>query len=118
MPHALARRAAFGLAFAALAAPAMAADAPVSLFRIVTPRDAVTIGLTAAELAALGSGEAVTLIAQKLQKDGQITVWQYASGRAADGSLAFKPLARIAVLRADSLRVEPYTAALPVLAPQ
>jgi len=113
----LPRRAALGLVAAALAAPAKAAEPEVRLFRVVTTRDAITIGLTATELAALGQGEAVSLIAQTLQRSGQITVWQYVSGRATDGSLAWKPQARVAVLRADSLRIEPYAPAMPVLAP-
>jgi hypothetical protein len=105
------------LLVAAGAAPAKAAEPEVRLFRVVTTRDAITIGLTGPEIAALGTGEVVTLLAEKLEKTGQITVWQYASGRVADGSLAMKPIARVAVLRADSLRIEPYVAALSVLAP-
>ena len=113
----LSRRAAIGLVAAAFAASAKAVEPEVRLFRVVTTRDAITIGLTATELAALGEGEAVSLIAQTLQRSGQITVWQYVSGRAADGSLAWKAQARVAVLRADSLRIEPYAPAMPVLAP-
>lgn len=113
----LPRRTALGLLAVGVAASAKAAEPDVRLFRVVTTRDTITIGLTASEMAALGQGEAVSLIAQTLQRSGQITVWQYVSGRAADGSLAWRPQARIAVLRADSLRVEPYAPAIPVLAP-
>jgi len=113
----LSRRAALGMVAMAIAAPAKAADPAVRLFRVVTTRDAITIGLTASELAALGQGEAVSLVAETLQRSGQITVWPYVSGRAADGALAWKPQARVAVLRADSLRIEPYAPAVPVLPP-
>ncbi|MFN7000896.1 MAG: hypothetical protein ACK4ST_12850 [Elioraea tepidiphila] len=48
---------------------------------------------------------------------GTITVWQYAVGRAADGSLQMRPRARIALLRHEAMRIESYSAAHPVVAP-
>jgi hypothetical protein len=111
------RRATLAFLAAGFAASAKAAEPEVRLFRVVTARDTITIGLTAGELAALGRGEAVTLLAEMLVRTGQITAWQYATGRVADGSLAWKPTARVAVLRADSLRIEPYVPALPLIAP-
>ena len=95
-----------------------AAQAPaVRLFKIVGPRDEVTIGLTEAELAALGSGPEVERIARALVAQGQLTAWQYVVGRASDGSTRFATTRRIAVMRSESLRIEPYTAALPVVPP-
>lgn len=95
-----------------------AAQAPaVKLFKIIGPRDEVTIGLTEAELAALGSGPEVERIARALVANGQLTAWQYSVGRAPDGSTRFATTRRIAVMRNESLRIEPYTAALPVAPP-
>ncbi|WP_424812693.1 hypothetical protein [Roseococcus sp. YIM B11640] len=109
------------LAVPALAAGWMhpaAAQAPgVKLFRVVGPRDEVTIGLTEAELARLGTGPEVERIARALVANGQLTAWQYAVGRAPDGSTRFATTRRIAVMRNDSLRIEPYTPALPVAPP-
>jgi hypothetical protein len=103
--------AAAGLGTAAAQAPA------VKLFKVVGPRDEVTIGLTEAELTALGAGPDVERIARALVANGQLTAWQYIVGRAPDGSTRFATTRRIAVMRNESLRIEPYTAALPVAPP-
>jgi hypothetical protein len=106
------------VSFAQTAPPAAnsAVAAPL-LFRVVGPRDEVTIGLTAAEFSALGSAQGVERIARKLVSDGQLTAWQYTVTRAPDGSTRFATTRRIAILRNDTLRIEPYSAALPVAAP-
>lgn len=101
----------------ASAAPAWAQTAGVQLFRVVGPRDEVTIGVTPAQLDAMGQGAGVERLARKLVADGQITAWRYAVGRAADGSTRFAASGKVAILRNDTLRIEPYTAALPVAPP-
>lgn len=101
---------------AALAAPA-AAQTAVTLFQVVGPGGNVLIGVTAQELAGWGRGEPVSVVAERLVATGTITVWQYAVGRAADGTLQMQPRARIALLRNDAVRIEPYAAAHPVAAP-
>lgn len=106
------------LAAAALAAPAAASTgAAVILLQVVGPRGSVVMGVTARELDTWGRGEAVTVVAERLQTAGTITVWQYAVGRAADGSLQMQPRARIALLRNEAIRIEPYAAAHPAVAP-
>lgn len=116
----LARRGALGLLL--LAAPLLAgrrahAQPAPTLLRIVGPRDEVVIGLTAAELEALGSGPAVERVARALVAQGQLTAWQYVVGRAPDGTTRLATTRRIAILRNDALRVEPYAPALPVAPP-
>lgn len=112
-----------GLGALALRRPAagqpagQAASPPVLLFRVVGPRDTITIGLAAEELAAWGSGEPVSILAARLVAAGQVTAWAYAVGRAEDGSLAMMPRGRVAVLRNDTLRIEPYAATHPVRRP-
>jgi hypothetical protein len=90
----------------------------VKLFKVITSKDAITIGVTAAELAAMGSGEDVKVLAQALVAAGQITVWQYAVGRDASGGLQMNPLRRVAILKADSLRIEPETTPYKIAPPK
>jgi hypothetical protein len=105
-------------AAAALASPAAAsAHGAMTLLQAVGPRGAVVIGVTAQELEAWGRGEAVTIVAERLHAAGTITVWQYAVGRAVDGSLQMQPRARIALLRSEAMWIEPYVAAHPIAAP-
>ncbi len=114
---ALARRLAMAAA-ACLAVPAGAsATDAVTLLQVVGPRDTVVVGITADERAACGRGEAVPVVAKRLHAAGTITVWHYATGRAADGSLQMHPRARIALLRHEAMRIMPYSAAHPVVTP-
>ena len=113
------RRAFFALAmFATIATqvPVSAAEG-VSLFKIVTPRDEMFIGLTAEELARLGPGTAVETLAKKIAADGQMTLWQYAVKCGADGKMVFGPSAKVAVFAAGVVRIEPYKPAYEVIAP-
>lgn len=96
---------------------AMAED-QVKLFKIVSPKDDVVIGLTATELAGLGSGPELDNLARHLAADGQMTVWQYAVHKDQSGNLQEVPLRRIALFKNDTLRTEPYATPLPVIAPE
>ncbi|WP_043361506.1 hypothetical protein [Belnapia sp. F-4-1] len=111
------RRHLAGLGLALLPGLAAAQGGEVSLFKVVGPRDEVTIGLTEAELARLGGGPAVERLARALVAEGQVTAWRYAVGRAPDGATRFAATGRVAILRSESLRIEPYAAALPVAPP-
>jgi hypothetical protein len=108
-----------GLASLALRRPAagQATAQPVLLFRVIGPRDTITIGITPDDLAAWGSGEPVSVLAARLAAAGQVTAWAYAVGRGEDGALAMVSRGRVALLRNDTLRIEPYAAAHPVRAP-
>lgn len=119
---ALPRRLSLGLIAAALLPPAARAQAPSPhLFKVIGPRDEVTIGLTEAELQRLDPAETnrpeVERLARALVANGQVTAWHYAVGRAPDGGTRFSATGRIAILRHDALRIEPYTASLPVAPP-
>jgi hypothetical protein len=119
MPR-LPRRLAAGLLAAALLAPAAQSQGTsggVRLFKVIGPRDEVTIGLTEAELQRLGSGPEVERIARALVADGRLTAWRYGVGRAPDGGTRFAPQGQVAILRNDALRIEPYAASLPVAPP-
>jgi hypothetical protein len=96
-------------AFIALAAAPASAE---TLFKIVTVKDDITVGLNDAELKDLG-GDAGG-IAKAIAAKGSLTLWQYAvTKQGADSVVA--PRAKIGVLAATSLRVEPYKQPFKVL---
>jgi hypothetical protein len=100
-----------GFAFGPVAA-ALAQTADVKLFKIITAKDEVEIGLTDAELRSFGASPDIDALAKKLVDAGQITVWQYAVQRAADGtSTVHAPLKRVAIFKTDTLRIEPFNPA-------
>ncbi len=85
-----------------------------TLFKIVTVKDEIIVGLNDAELSALGGNDAGA-IAKAIASKGSITVWRYASKKAANGDLEQAPFAKVGVLANASLRVEPYKSPLKVL---
>jgi hypothetical protein len=87
----------------ALAQPAMSE----TLFKIVTVKDDIIVGLNDAELAGLGGNDAGAL-AKAIAGKGSLTVWQYGVKRGPDGSPVQAPRQKIGVLANSSLRVEPY----------
>ena len=109
----------FGVAIGLAAMAAAAEDAaPVKLFKMITSKDEVVIGLTNDELRSFGPKPDVENLADHLISAGQITAWQYAVKKTPDGTSVEAPLRRIAVLKSDTLRIEPYNAApLKVLPP-
>ena len=105
------------LPLAAAVLPARAqVPAPIQLFKLVSPRDEIVVGVEAAQLGT-GSGPAVQRLAELLAGKGQLTLWQYASQKDASGALVQAPLRQVAVFKSELLRIEPYTTPLPVKAP-
>lgn len=96
------------------AGPAMG-ETNVRLFKIITVKDEIVVGLTATELASLGDGE-IGAIAAAIRAPSGLTVWRFAVRKNAKGELEYAPSARIALFPHDTLRVEPYKAAIPVIA--
>ena len=86
----------------------------IQLFKIITARDEVVVGISAADASAIGADAAA--IGKTLVAERSLGFTQYAVRRAADGSLEQGPLRQIAVLAYDSLRIEPYASPLPVAA--
>ena len=93
--------------------PAYAADTKVSLFKVITSRDEIIIGLPEDELAKM-EGNAGG-IAKALVAKGSLSVWQYAVRKAANGDLEQTPLHRVGLIASESLRVEPFATQLKVL---
>ena len=93
--------------------PATAADS-VSLFRVITAKDEIVIGLSGDELAQV-EGKDAGGIAKMLVAKASMSVWQYAVHKSAAGDLEQAPLHKIGLIANDSLRVEPYATPLKVL---
>jgi hypothetical protein len=87
---------------------AWAQETKMNLFKIVTIKDEIIIGLSAEELQALGGNDA-SAVAHALAQKGDLTVWQYNVHRGPNGELQQAPSAKIGLLANASLRVEPYT---------
>ena len=93
--------------------PASAAD-KVSLFKIITIKDEIVIGIPDHELAQLDDKDAGGL-ARMLITKGSMSVWQYAAQKSAAGDLEERPLRKVGLIASDSLQVEPYASPLKVL---
>ena len=93
--------------------PALAAD-KVSLFKVITTRDEIVIGISEADLAQM-EGQNAGGVAKPLVAKGSMSVWQYAVRKSAGGDLEQSPLHKIGLIASDSLRVEPYATPLKVL---
>jgi hypothetical protein len=87
---------------------ALAQETKIDLFKVVTVKDEIVIGLSADELKALGGTDA-SAIAHALAQKGDLTVWQYNVHRGPNGELQQAPTAKIGLLANSSLRVEPYS---------
>jgi hypothetical protein len=96
-----------------VSAPAFAAD-KVSLFKVITSKDEIVIGLSDDDLAQV-DGKNAGGIAKMLVAKGSMTAGQYAVHTSSSGDLEQAPLHKIGLLATDSLRVEPYASPLKVL---
>ena len=93
--------------------PAFAAD-KVTLFKVITAKDEIVIGLTDAELAQV-EGNNAGGIARMLVAKGSMSAWQYAVRKAATGELEQAPLRQVGLIASELLRVEPYVSPLKVV---
>ena len=93
---------------------ASAQEKKTSLFKVITVKDEIIIGLSADELKALGGSDAGA-VAHALAQKGDMTVWQYNVHRGADGQFQQAPSAKIGLIANTSLRIEPYTTPYPVV---
>jgi len=87
------------------------------LFRVVTIRGDLLLGLSMAELAALGPGPDLDRLARRFAAQGQITGWLYQEGKGVDGAGWLRVAGRIAVSEQDALTIRPHTPGLPVQPP-
>jgi hypothetical protein len=94
---------------------ATAADA-VKLFKIVSPKDEIVVGVTDKDIAG-AEGSDLAKLAAKMKATGQMEVWRYAVKKADNGDLQQAPSSRVMLIWSDALRIEPYTSPLKVLPP-
>jgi hypothetical protein len=102
------RRGALAILMLTAAQGAWAQEKKTNLFKIITVKDEIVIGLTADELKALGGNDAGA-VARALAEKGNLTAWQYNVHRGPNGELQQAPTAKIGLIANSSLRVEPYT---------
>jgi hypothetical protein len=96
--------------------PAFSEDSKsmTTLFKIITVKDEIIIGLNEGELGQIG-GKDAGAVAKALAAKGQMTAWQYAVKKASNGDLQQAPLRQVGLLANSSLRVEPYASPLTIL---
>lgn len=105
------------LLVSAVAFGARADDPPVTLFKVITAKDDVVVGVSKETLEAMGRGVPLDLFAAELQKRGQMSVWQYASTKNAQGQLVMSPLRRVNIIFSGTSRIEPYSSPLKIMPP-
>lgn len=117
---------ALGLIFTTAAArfttpPARAASGAHSVFRVVTMRGDVLIGLPRQGIAGCGTAQEAALEADRLARliarDGRITAWRYLPRRGPDGATRLVSSDRVCLMREDVLMLELHESGLPVLPP-
>ena len=93
--------------------PALATD-KVSLFKVISARDEIVIGMTDHQMSELEARNAGG-VARQLVTKGTMTVWQYGVRKAEAGALEQAPLRQVGLMSSDALRVEPYTTPLKIV---
>lgn len=90
------------------------AKSAIALFKIVTVKDEIVVGLNERELAQIG-GQDAGAVARALAGRGELTGWQYGVRRGPNNEPQQAPTQRIGLLAHASLRVEPYKSPYPVI---
>jgi hypothetical protein len=93
------------------------APAPIRLFRLVTMRADVLLGLTPHELSALGQEPELERLARRMAEAGELVAWRYVEARGPNGVARLATRGRIAVPDRDALLIERFVTAMPVLPP-
>ena len=93
--------------------PALATG-KVSLFKVITTKDEIVIGLSNDELSHI-EGQDAGGIAKQLVAQGSMSVWQYGVRKAEAGALEQAPLRKVGLMATESLRIEPYISPLKVI---
>src|SRR5258706_5763435 len=108
----MSKRLLLGLGFACLIMesvviqPALAAD-KVSLFKVITQKDEIVIGMSDDELAQV-DGKNAGGIAKMLVAKGSMSVWQYAVHQSSSGDLEQAPLPKVGLTATKSRGAEQY----------
>ncbi|MDB5529810.1 MAG: hypothetical protein JWR51_2913 [Devosia sp.] len=116
----LSRRIALGASLAAMVLTGVTAtfaeESDMVLFKVVSSKDEVIIGLTEGQLTAAG-GLNAGVVGKMLVASGELAAWQYVVSRNEAGDLVEAPTNWISIIANDALRIEPYQAEWPVTLP-
>jgi hypothetical protein len=93
--------------------PSVATD-QVSLFKVVTARDEIVIGLSGSELARFDSPDADG-VTGALRRDGSVNAVRYVARRTGAGDFEQVPAGRVGLSAAETTRVEPYISPVKVV---
>jgi hypothetical protein len=105
-------RAVLALGLAGLIADAVASHPAfavnrVTLFKVVTPKNEIVIGITKAELAHM-QGKTAEAVERTLHDTGELQAWQYETRFATTGELEEAPVRKVAVAADPATHIEPY----------
>lgn len=103
-----------GLLIDAVASHPAFAPGKVTLFKVVTPRNEIVIGLTRNDLARI-RGKTPDAVEKALTSNGRLNVWQYDVRRNGGGELEQTPVRRIDVAADPALHVQAFATQLKVL---
>ena len=95
---------------------AFAEESDMLLFKIISQKDDVIIGLTEGQLSEAGGLDA-GVVGKMLVASGELAAWQYVVSRNDAGDLVQAPASWISIIANDTLRIEPYQAEWPVVLP-
>lgn len=116
----LSRRVALGVSLVAMVltgtSTAFAEESDMLLFKIISQKDDVIIGLTEGQLTAAGGLDA-GIVGKMLVASGELAAWQYVVSRNDAGELVQAPGNRISIIANETLRIEPYQPEWPVVLP-
>lgn len=91
--------------------------AEVHLFTVVSARDEIVVGLSEAEVPALGGGNPLGVVATLLADGGRLEAWRYGPSRGEDGVVRHAPQSRVAIFAAGTVRIELYRTEQEVVPP-
>src|SRR5215475_10448442 len=81
--------------------PALATD-KVSLFKVITVKDEIVIGMTEDDLAKF-EGKNAGGIAKALKAEGTLSAWRYAVRKNGAGDLEEAPMGKVGLMASESL---------------
>jgi hypothetical protein len=94
--------------------PTSALAEDFQLFKVVSSKDEVVIGVASSDI---GNPVNLARFVDTFKQHGKIEVWRYATKKDTSGDLVQAPQMRIVLVWGDTLRIEPYTSPLKVVAP-
>lgn len=102
-----------GLLFETVARPALSVD-KVSLFKVMTPRGEIVIGLTYEELEKM-HGHDANAVAKAIANQGALDVWQYDERKDRTGEITHVPTKFVGLQWRDAIHIENFPTRMKVI---